>query len=77
MCKKDYILNLNACTCKNSKYSKDIIGDSVTTCDEIMKMTKAIPAKNVPTKVNEKRLLVKRKSSMFWLWRFLNDVYEL
>ena len=41
-----------------------------------MEMTKTIPAKNVPTKVNEKRLLLKRKSSMFWLWRFLNNVYE-
>ena len=35
MCKKDYIWNLAKSTCKNGRYTGEIIDDSVITCDEI------------------------------------------
>ena len=50
LCGKYYIWNPTACTCENGKYLGNIIGDSVITCDEIIKVTKTAPIKIVPTK---------------------------
>ena len=36
ICEKDYIWNPATCSCKNSKYLRSIIDDSVITCDEII-----------------------------------------
>ena len=36
MCKKDYIWNPYTWRCKNSKYLRSIIDDSVITCDDII-----------------------------------------
>ena len=46
VCKRDYIWNPSTCTCQ----TVNIIGDSVITCDGIIEVTKAVPAKTVPTK---------------------------
>ena len=41
MCKKYYSLNLSICICEYSKYSKSIVDESVTVCDEIINVTKS------------------------------------
>ena len=45
VCKKYYIWNPSACTCKNGKHLRSIIGDSVILYDEIIKVAKAVPTK--------------------------------
>ena len=47
---KECICNLSTCTCKNVKYLRSIIGDSVITCDEITEVTKIIPTKTTLVK---------------------------
>ena len=56
-----YIWNPNTCTCENVKYLESIIGDSVITCNEIMKVmktisTKTTSSKTIPTNFNEKKV---------------------
>ena len=46
--------------CENGKYLASIIDDSVITYDEIMKKTKHIPTKTVPTKSVTKSFNKKR-----------------
>ena len=45
---KDYTCNPSTYTCKNGKYLENIIADSAITCDEIIEVTKTVPAKTVP-----------------------------
>ena len=60
---KYYIWNPATCSCKNGLYSGSIIGDSVIICDEIIKETKAIPAKRTSTKT----VLTKCTSTNFYI----------
>ena len=57
MCEKDCIWNPATCSCENGKYLASIIDNSVIMCDEIIEETKTIP-----TNLNEKNVLCKRKS---------------
>ena len=53
MCAKKYIYIRNAatCSCKNGKYARSIIDDSVITCDEIIGTTKSTLTKIVAAKI--------------------------
>ena len=44
VCEKDYIWNPHKCIYKNAKYLQRVIGDSVITCDEVIEITKTVPA---------------------------------
>ena len=60
------ILYPATCSCQNGIYRKNIIDDSVITCDEIIEMTKSIMAKTVQTKsiltnFNGKKVIYKIK----------------
>ena len=44
VCEKDYIWNPHKCIYKKAKYLQSVIGDSVITCDEIIEITKTVPA---------------------------------
>ena len=71
VCKKGYTWNPATCSCKNGRYAKSIIDDSVITCDEIIKttksfVTKTVPAKSIPTNVNEKKVVCKKKKFLFY-----------
>ena len=54
MCKKknkdNNILNPATCSFKNRKYKRNIIHDSVITCDKIIEETKTIPTKSTSAK---------------------------
>ena len=72
MCKSVYFWNPPTSSCKNGKYARNNIGDSVVICDEIIDMTKPIPTKstsikNVPTKCMSKIFLTKRASTHFYM----------
>ena len=45
VCKSVYFWNPATSSCKNGKYARNNIGDSVVICDEIIDMTKPIPTK--------------------------------
>ena len=76
MCKNVYFWNPATSSCKNGKYARNIIGDSVVICDEIIDMTKPIPTKstsikNVSTKyMSIKIFLTKRASTNFYVTSF-------
>ena len=44
VCKKDYIWNPAICNCENAKYLASVIGDSASTCHEILNTTKTVTA---------------------------------
>ena len=44
------IWNPATCSCKNGKYARNIIHDSVITCDKIIEETKTIPTKSISAK---------------------------
>ena len=44
------IWNPATCNCKNGKYARNIIHDSVITCDKIIEETKTIPTKSTSAK---------------------------
>ena len=73
VCKNVYFWNPATSSCKNGKYARNIIGDSVVICDEIIDMTKPIPTKstsikNVSTKyMSIKIFLTKRASTNFYM----------
>ena len=50
MCKKDYFWNSAKCSCKNGKYLRSIIGNSVVICDEIIEEIRPIPTGTISTK---------------------------
>ena len=54
VCKKknndNNIWNPATCSCKNGKYTRNIIHDSVITCDKIVEETKTIPTKSTSAK---------------------------
>ena len=60
---KIYIWNTNGCTYENGECLK---GDSVITCDEIIKVTKAVRAKTIPTIFNKNRYTVKQNILKFY-----------
>ena len=43
ICEKDYVWNPATCSCKNGKCLASFIGNSVITCDHIIKETKTVP----------------------------------
>lgn len=47
---KTFIWNVSTFTCKTGKYLGNIVGDSITTCDNIIEVTKNSPTKTVLTK---------------------------
>ena len=56
MCaKKDCTWNSSTCTYENGEYLRIIIGDSVITCNEIIKKAKTIPTNFTENKVTWKR----------------------
>ena len=70
MWEKDYIWNSNTCVCEINNSLKSIIGDSLVTCGEIIKVVAKSyndTTKNAPTNFNEKRKPVRRKISIFYL----------
>ena len=67
---KDYIWNSNTCGCEINNSLKSIIGDSLVTCGEIIKVVAKSyndTTKNTPTNFNEKRKPVRWKVSIFYL----------
>ena len=64
-CGKDYIWNPGICSCENGKYLASVIDDLVIMYDEIMKKTKTIPIKTVPTNFSEKNSLENKKNLYF------------
>ena len=65
-----YDWNYAICSCENGRYAESIIGNSVIRCDEIIKTTKSILTKTVPTKSTstnnkEKKLICKMKNFYF------------
>ena len=59
-CEKDSIQNPSTCTSENRKYLESVIGDSVITCDEIIEMTRNIPAKAASTKTVKTKTISKK-----------------
>ena len=74
MYEEDCIWNLSStCACENDKYLVSIIGNSIVTWDEIIKVVAKSykhPRKTTPINLNEKRQPVKWKISVFYfaLW---------
>ena len=50
------IWNPATCSCKNGKYTRNIIHDSVITCDKIIEETKTIPTKSTSAKCTSTQL---------------------
>ena len=50
VCERSYIWSPSACTCKNGKHARTVIGDSAITCDENIEATKTIPTKSIAIK---------------------------
>ena len=44
-----YMRNSSTYTCENCKHLESVIGDSVITCDKIIKAAKTFPTKTIPT----------------------------
>ena len=57
---KECIRNASTHTSGNGKYLRNIIGDSLITCDEIIEVTKIIPTKTTPSKTVAKNLKEKK-----------------
>ena len=60
--KKIYILNSYICTGENGKYLRNITGDSVTTCNEAIEVTKPVPTKTCFIKNCSKKFYQKNSS---------------
>ena len=62
VCKKDFIWNPAACSCKNGKNLSGIINDSVVKCGQIIEETKTIPKyfndKNITCKTKNRYSLL-------------------
>ena len=66
MCKKIYIWNPAACSCKNGKSVEGVIVNSVIACDGIIEKTKnysnkSSPTEDFPINFNGKKVTFKTK----------------
>ena len=66
-CKKDYTWNPIPCICRNSKYLKSIIADSITMCDDIIDAIQAGPTKSMSINYNYKKQPLQWIISIFYL----------
>ena len=62
MYEKDYISNHTIRNCGNGEYLASVIDDSVIKFGEVIEETKSIPIN-----INEKKITVKQKISIFYL----------
>ena len=53
--KRVYVQNPSACICENGKYFRNIMDDSVITCDEVIVQSYNEEIKTIPTNFNEKK----------------------
>ena len=57
VCDKGHIWDSATSSCENGRYARDIIDDSVITCNKILE-----PTKSIPTNFNEKKVICKTKN---------------
>ena len=72
----------STCTCENGKYLGSIIGDSLITYDEILKLIKTVPtktneSKTVTTSFNKMKVTCKMKNFYILLVFLLTSIYLL